>query len=75
MTAIRRATSRVLISIADDGVGLARPARDGTGLTNTRLRLEQLDESTPQTAVTAGALSVTNNGNHGGTPIIDASET
>jgi hypothetical protein len=38
-----------------------------------RLRLEQLDESTPQTAVTAGALSVTNNGNHGGTPIIDAS--
>ena len=37
-----------------------------------RLRLEQLSESTPQTAVTAGALSVTNNGNHGGTPIIDA---
>ena len=37
-----------------------------------RLRLEQLAESTPQTAVTAGALSVTNNGNHGGTPIIDA---
>lgn len=38
-----------------------------------RLRLEQLAESTPQTAVTAGALSVSNNGNHGGTPIIDAS--
>ena len=38
-----------------------------------RLRLEQLAESTPQTAVTAGALSVTNSGNHGGTPIIDAS--
>jgi hypothetical protein len=38
-----------------------------------RLRLEVLAESTPQTAVTAGALSVTNNGNHGGTPIIDAS--
>lgn len=37
-----------------------------------RLRLEQLAESTPRTAVTAGALSVTNSGNHGGTPIIDA---
>ena len=37
-----------------------------------RLRLEQLAESVPQTAVVAGALSITNNGNHGGTPIIDA---
>jgi hypothetical protein len=37
-----------------------------------RLRLEQLTESIPQTAVVAGALSITNNGNHGGTPIIDA---
>ena len=37
-----------------------------------RLRLEQLSESVPQTAVVAGALSITNNGNHGGTPIIDA---
>jgi len=37
-----------------------------------RMRLETLVESTPRTAVTAGALSVTNSGNHGGTPIIDA---
>src|SRR6185503_15675332 len=37
-----------------------------------RLRLEQLSESVPKTAVVAGALSITNNGNHGGTPIIDA---
>lgn len=37
-----------------------------------RLRLEQLAENIPQTAVVAGALSITNNGNHGGTPIIDA---
>jgi Tfp pilus assembly protein PilX len=37
-----------------------------------RLRLEQLAESVPQTAVVAGAISITNNGNHGGTPIIDA---
>jgi hypothetical protein len=37
-----------------------------------RLRLEELAESIPQTAVVAGALSITNNGNHGGTPIIDA---
>ena len=37
-----------------------------------RLRLEQLAESIPQTAVVAGAVSITNSGNHGGTPIIDA---
>jgi hypothetical protein len=37
-----------------------------------RMRLEKLSESIPRAAVTAGALSVTNNGNHGGTPIIDA---
>jgi len=37
-----------------------------------RLRLEQLAESVPETAVVSGALSITNNGNHGGTPIIDA---
>ncbi len=37
-----------------------------------RLRLEQLAESVPQTAVVAGALSITNSGNHGNTPIIDA---
>ena len=37
-----------------------------------RLRREELTEATPRTAVVAGALSVTNNGNHGGTPIIDA---
>jgi hypothetical protein len=37
-----------------------------------KLRLEQLAESIPQTAVVSGALSITNNGNHGGTPIIDA---
>jgi Tfp pilus assembly protein PilX len=38
-----------------------------------RMRLEQITENLPKTGVTAGALSVTNNGNHGGTPIIDAS--
>jgi Tfp pilus assembly protein PilX len=38
-----------------------------------RMRLEQITENLPQTGVTAGALSVTNNGSHGGTPIIDAS--
>jgi Tfp pilus assembly protein PilX len=38
-----------------------------------RMRLEQITENLPETGVTAGALSVTNNGNHGGTPIIDAS--
>jgi hypothetical protein len=37
-----------------------------------RLRLEQLAESIPRTAVVSGAISITNNGNHGGTPIIDA---
>lgn len=36
------------------------------------MKLETLRETIPQSAVTAGALSVTNNGNHGGTPIIDA---
>ncbi len=37
-----------------------------------RLRLEQLAESIPQSAVTSGAVKITNLGNHGGTPIIDA---
>jgi len=37
------------------------------------LQLEEIKENTPETAVTAGALSVTNSGNHGGTPMIDAS--
>jgi hypothetical protein len=37
-----------------------------------RLRLEQLAESIPQTAVVSGAVKITNAGNHGGTPIIDA---
>ena len=37
-----------------------------------RMRLEQITENVPETGVTAGALSVTNNGEHGGTPIIDA---
>jgi hypothetical protein len=37
-----------------------------------RLRLEQLAESIPQTAVVSGALQITNSGGHGGTPIIDA---
>jgi hypothetical protein len=40
-----------------------------------KLRLEQLAESVPQTAVVSGALSITNNGNHGGTPIIDAKDS
>jgi hypothetical protein len=38
-----------------------------------RLRLEEVTESIPRTAVTAGAISITNNGAHGGTPIINAS--
>jgi hypothetical protein len=38
-----------------------------------RLRLEQLQETVPETAVVAGAIKITNKGNHGGTPIIDAS--
>jgi Tfp pilus assembly protein PilX len=37
-----------------------------------RMRLEEIAENLPETGVTAGALSVTNNGNHGGTPMIDA---
>jgi len=37
-----------------------------------RLRLEQLVESVPRTAVVSGALSITNSGNHNNTPIIDA---
>ena len=38
-----------------------------------RMRLEQITENLPKTGVTAGAIAVTNSGNHGGTPIIDAS--
>jgi Tfp pilus assembly protein PilX len=38
-----------------------------------RMRLEQVTENLPETGVTAGAISVTNSGAHGGTPIIDAS--
>ena len=37
-----------------------------------RMRLEEITENIPKTAVTAGAISITNNGAHGGTPIIDA---
>jgi Tfp pilus assembly protein PilX len=37
-----------------------------------RLRLELLAESIPQSAVVSGAVKITNHGNHGGTPIIDA---
>jgi Tfp pilus assembly protein PilX len=37
-----------------------------------RLRLEELAESVPETAVVSGALQITNNGNHNGTPIINA---
>jgi hypothetical protein len=37
-----------------------------------RLQLETLNENLPQVGVVAGALSITNRGNHGGTPIIDA---
>jgi hypothetical protein len=40
-----------------------------------RMRLEKLSENVPKVAVTSGALAVTNNGNHGGTPIIDAGES
>jgi len=37
-----------------------------------RLRLEEVTENVPETAVTAGAIRITNNGSHGGTPIIQA---
>lgn len=40
-----------------------------------RMQLETLIESTPRSALTAGALSVTNSGNHGGTPIIDGGDS
>lgn len=40
-----------------------------------RLRLEQLSESVPKTAVVAGAISITNNGNHGGTPIVNTQDS
>jgi hypothetical protein len=40
-----------------------------------RLRLEELGENIPQTAVVAGAVSITNSGNHGGTPIINANDS
>ena len=36
-----------------------------------RLRLEEVTENVPRAAVTAGAISITNNGDHGGTPLID----
>ena len=37
------------------------------------LQLEELPEAVPQAGVVAGGIDVSNNGNHGGTPIIDAS--
>jgi hypothetical protein len=40
-----------------------------------RMRLEQLAESLPRTAVVSGAVKITNSGNHGGTPIIDATDS
>ena len=36
------------------------------------LQLEELPEAVPQAGVVAGGIGVSNNGNHGGTPIIDA---
>ena len=38
----RRSNDRLILSIDDDGRGIAADARDGVGLRNTRLRLEQL---------------------------------
>jgi hypothetical protein len=37
------------------------------------LQLEELPEAVPQAGVVAGGIDVSNNGGHGGTPIIDAS--
>jgi Tfp pilus assembly protein PilX len=37
------------------------------------LQLEELPEAVPRAGVVAGGIDVSNNGNHGGTPIIDAS--
>jgi hypothetical protein len=36
-----------------------------------KLKLEEVIENTPKRAVVAGGIDVANNGNHGGTPIID----
>jgi LytS/YehU family sensor histidine kinase len=38
----RRANDRLILSVEDDGRGIATDARDGIGLSNTRLRLEHL---------------------------------
>ena len=53
-----------------DGGTPARPQYRSRNVV-ARLRLETLTENVPETGVTAGALSVTNNGAHGGTPMID----
>ena len=40
--AARRSNDRLILSVDDDGRGIAADARDGVGLRNTRLRLAQL---------------------------------
>jgi hypothetical protein len=46
--------------------------RDRTRNVVALLKLEELTEAVPQRAVVSGALRVTNNGNHGGTPMLNA---
>jgi LytS/YehU family sensor histidine kinase len=40
--AARRSNDRLILSVDDDGRGIAADVKDGVGLRNTRLRLEQL---------------------------------
>ena len=48
----RRSNDRLILSVDDDGRGVAANARDGVGLRNTRLRLEQLFGSNHRLALT-----------------------
>ncbi|MCV2351365.1 sensor histidine kinase [Paucibacter sp. Y2R2-4] len=58
--ASRPAQGQVLIEVSDDGIGLSAQAQDGTGLANSRARLQQLYGERARlslTALTPGCLS------------------